>query len=108
VRQGGLRRFIPFGPSGETGRHTGLKELCQYYSSGGQLFLSTVNFGVSITFRSRETISVIGQASPHRQHVHTPAIEFHIPGTFRKSEKWIPPKQRGKIIEFAPETKKTA
>jgi hypothetical protein len=35
-------------------------------------------------------------------------IEFYIPGTFRKSKKWIPPKQRGKIIEFAPETKKTA
>lgn len=36
-------------------------------------------------------------------------IEFYIPSSFRKSEKWIPPKERGKIIEFAAETtKKTA
>jgi hypothetical protein len=35
-------------------------------------------------------------------------IEFYIPKTFRKSGKWVPPKERGKIIEFVPETKKTA
>jgi hypothetical protein len=35
-------------------------------------------------------------------------IEFYIPSTFRKSGKWVPPKERGKIIEFIPETKKTA
>jgi hypothetical protein len=35
-------------------------------------------------------------------------IEFYIPNTFRKSGKWVPPKERGKIIEFVRETKKTA
>ena len=35
-------------------------------------------------------------------------IEFYIPSTFRKSGKWVPPKQRGKIIEFMSEPKKTA
>ena len=35
-------------------------------------------------------------------------IEFYIPSSFRKSGKWVPPKERGKIIEFVPETKKTA
>jgi hypothetical protein len=35
-------------------------------------------------------------------------IEFYIPSTFRKSGRWVPPKQRGKIIDFVPETKKTA
>jgi hypothetical protein len=28
-------------------------------------------------------------------------IEFYIPSNFRKSLKWFPPEQRGKIIEFA-------
>jgi hypothetical protein len=35
-------------------------------------------------------------------------IEFYIPSGFRRNEKWIPPKERGKIIEFVTETKKTA
>jgi hypothetical protein len=35
-------------------------------------------------------------------------IEFYVPSTFRKSGKWVPPEERGKIIEFVPETKKTA
>jgi hypothetical protein len=35
-------------------------------------------------------------------------IEFYVPISFRKSGKWVPPAERGKIIEFAPETKKTA
>ena len=35
-------------------------------------------------------------------------IEFYIPARFRKNAKWIPPEQRGKIIEFPVETKKTA
>jgi hypothetical protein len=35
-------------------------------------------------------------------------IEFYIPSSFRKNGKWIPPEQRGKVIEFPIETKKTA
>jgi hypothetical protein len=35
-------------------------------------------------------------------------IEFYVPSRFRKKGKWIPAEQRGKVIEFAPETKKTA
>jgi len=35
-------------------------------------------------------------------------IEFYIPATFRKNGKWIPPEQRGKIIEFPVEAKKSA
>ena len=27
-------------------------------------------------------------------------IEFYVPGNFRRSAKWIPPKQRGKVIQF--------
>jgi hypothetical protein len=35
-------------------------------------------------------------------------IEFYVPSTFRRNGKWIPPEQRGKVIEFVPETKKSA
>ena len=35
-------------------------------------------------------------------------IEFYIPSNFRKSVKWISPEQRGKIIEFPAQVKKSA
>ena len=35
-------------------------------------------------------------------------IEFYIPNNFRKREKWIPPQNRGKVIEFTVQTTKTA
>ncbi len=35
-------------------------------------------------------------------------IEFYIPNNFRKSVKWVSPEQRGKIIEFASQIKKSA
>jgi len=35
-------------------------------------------------------------------------IEFYIPKSFRKSFKWVPEPQRGKILEFCPQTKKSA
>ena len=35
-------------------------------------------------------------------------IEFYIPNNFRKSGKWVSPEQRGKIIEFASQIKKSA
>jgi hypothetical protein len=35
-------------------------------------------------------------------------IEFYIPNNFRKKVKWVSPEQRGKIIEFPSEIKKSA
>jgi hypothetical protein len=35
-------------------------------------------------------------------------IEFYIPKNFRKSFKWVPELQRGRILEFCPQTKKSA
>jgi hypothetical protein len=35
-------------------------------------------------------------------------IEFYIPKNFRKSFKWVPELQRGKVLEFCPQTKKSA
>ena len=35
-------------------------------------------------------------------------IEFYIPSSFRKREKWVPPQNRGKVIEFSLQTTKSA
>jgi len=35
-------------------------------------------------------------------------IEFYIPNTFRKKVAWIPQEQRGKVIEFCLDVKKSA
>ena len=35
-------------------------------------------------------------------------IEFYIPNSLRKVPKWVPELQRGKILEFCPQTKKSA
>jgi hypothetical protein len=38
----------------------------------------------------------------------TKIIEFYIPNNFRKRVKWVSPEQRGKIIEFPSQMKKSA
>jgi hypothetical protein len=35
-------------------------------------------------------------------------IEFYIPSQFRKPMKWIPSDQRGKVLEFPAEIRKSA
>jgi hypothetical protein len=35
-------------------------------------------------------------------------IEFYIPTSFRKPMKWVPAIDRGRIIEFCPQTRKSA
>jgi hypothetical protein len=35
-------------------------------------------------------------------------IEFYVPGSFQQSTKWIPPKHRGKVIQFPTLQKKSA
>ena len=35
-------------------------------------------------------------------------IEIYIPTRFRKKEKWIPPEERGKLIQFSTPVKKSA
>jgi hypothetical protein len=35
-------------------------------------------------------------------------IEFYIPTSFHKTVKWVPGDERGKMIEFCPETRKSA
>jgi hypothetical protein len=35
-------------------------------------------------------------------------IEFYIPTTFKSAVKWVPPQERGKLIEFVLVAKKSA
>jgi hypothetical protein len=42
------------------------------------------------------------------EDVMAPVIEFYIPTGFRKRVKLIPSAQRGKVLEFPPETRKSA
>jgi hypothetical protein len=35
-------------------------------------------------------------------------IEFYIPNKFRKKATWVPPHERGKLIEFCGRVKKSA
>ena len=35
-------------------------------------------------------------------------IQFYVPDSFRKKVKWVPPDQRGKVITFPVEVKKSA
>ena len=37
-----------------------------------------------------------------------PVIEFYIPARFNKQAKWIPLAQRGKVVEFPAEIRKSA
>jgi hypothetical protein len=46
------------------------------------------------TFQSRDDVAKV--------------IEFYIPNNFRKTGKWVSLEHRGKIIEFAPQNKKSA
>ena len=42
------------------------------------------------------------------EDVMAPVIEFYIPSGFRKRVVWIPSVQRGKVLEFPAESRKSA
>jgi hypothetical protein len=35
-------------------------------------------------------------------------IEFYVPDRFHKKVKWVPPEQRGRVLEFPEPVKRTA
>jgi hypothetical protein len=57
-----------------------------------------------------DTGELTGKERMHREDWPRMAkiIEFYIPSNFRKNDKWIPPQERGKIIEFSLPAKKSA
>ena len=43
-----------------------------------------------------------------RAVVMAKVIEFYIPNRFQKKVAWVPPQERGKVIEFCSQVKKSA
>ena len=63
---------------------------------------------VRFVLRAIRIMKVIAVSGAIEEVVMAKVIEFYIPKNFRKSFKWVPELQRGKIIEFCPQTKKSA
>jgi hypothetical protein len=61
------------------------------------------------TRTSRVTLGNVGRAAvSDRRADMAQVIEFYIPARFHKKVKWIPPEQRGKVIDFPAEIRKSA
>jgi hypothetical protein len=43
-----------------------------------------------------------------RSHLMAQIIEYYVPDRFKKKVKWIPQEERGKIIDFPSDEKKSA
>ena len=54
------------------------------------------------------TLDRDGCALLDRRRVMAQVIEFYIPARFHKKLKWVPPEERGKVIEFPAEVRKSA
>jgi hypothetical protein len=54
------------------------------------------------------TLDDDGYAAVDRRIAMAQVIEFHTPARFQKKVKWVPPKQRGKVIGFPADMKKSA
>ena len=63
---------------------------------------------VRFVLRAIRIMKVIAVSGAIEEVVMAKVIEFYIPKNFRKSFKWVPELQRGKILEFCPQTKKSA
>jgi hypothetical protein len=53
--------------------------------------------------KNSETVGVLDRRMAMAQ-----VIQFYIPDRFRKKVRWVPSEQRGKVIEFPAEVKKSA
>jgi hypothetical protein len=63
---------------------------------------------VRFALRVIRIMKVIAVSGAIEEVAMAKVIEFYIPRNFRKSFKWVPELQRGKILEFCPQTKKSA
>ena len=54
------------------------------------------------------TLDDDGCAAVDRRMAMAQVIEFYTPARFQKNVKWVHPKQRGKVIEFPADMKKSA
>ena len=63
---------------------------------------------VRFTLRVIRIMKMIAVPDAIKEVAMAKLLEFYIPKNFRKSLKWVPELQRGKILEFCPQTKKSA
>jgi hypothetical protein len=63
---------------------------------------------VRFALRVIRTLKMIVVSGAIKEVAVAKVIEFYIPTNFRKSRKWVPKPQCGKIIEFCPQRKKSA
>ena len=63
---------------------------------------------VRFVLRAIRIMKMIAVSGAIEEVAMAKVIEFYIPKNFRKSFKWVPELQRGKILEFCPQTKKSA
>ena len=63
---------------------------------------------VRFVLRAIRIMKVIAVSGAIEEVAMAKVIEFYIPKNFRRSFKWVPELQRGKILEFCPQTKKSA
>lgn len=66
------------------------------------LYCENHSFSVGETVSLRLTQYCVGETAVAK------IIEFYIPTKFAKRVKWVPPQQRGRVIEFCLPTKKSA
>ena len=59
------------------------------------------DFGIWVAFLMVSKANILEDAMAK-------VIEFHIPARFHKQMKWIPQAQRGKVLEFPAEVRKSA
>jgi hypothetical protein len=63
---------------------------------------------VRFALRVIRIMKMITVPSVNEEVAMAKVIEFYIPRNFRKSFKWVPELQRGRVLEFCPQTKKSA
>lgn len=69
--------------------------------------VKTLRFGALRVRMGMERLGV-GRNVGNKGAAVAKVIEFYIPSSFRKKEKWVPAHKRGKILEFSVEAKKSA
>jgi hypothetical protein len=75
-------------------------------------FVTVQSLTVITTLASRLPFSWLSKESTSedvlRRMAMATVIEFYIPARFRKRVKWTPPAERGKVLEFPVEMRKSA
>ena len=55
-----------------------------------------------------DCLSLVYRKTTNSEDAMAPVIEFYIPSRFHKRVKWTPQAQRGKLLEFSAEIRKSA